>query len=90
MKAIRFLTLLPLERLDLKQCGVVSGLCLRVQSPKAYFGIFEDIPCSWFDDNKYYFFFFGEREHVFRFLPNNWRFFPIDIGTGVYVWEIDD
>lgn len=90
MKAIRFLTLLPLERLDLKQCGFVSGLCLRVQSPKTYFGIFEDIPSSWFNEDKYYFYFLGEPGHIFRFLPNNCRFFPIGIERGVYVWEIEN
>lgn len=90
MKAFEFLKFLPLERLDLKQCGVVSGRCIRVQTPKVFFGIMEDIPSDWFVADKHYFFFLGERELYFRFLPKNWRFFPINTERGVYVWEIDN
>ena len=90
MKAIDFLDGLTKEGRNFERCGVVKGSCINDFSPRSFFGIIENIPSSWFDDTSYYFYFYGEWEFTFRFLPDSWRFFPIDAEKGVYVWEIDN
>lgn len=90
MKALEFMRMLACEKLGLNKCGMASGSRINKESAKNYFGLLEDIPGNWFDNHSYYFYFYGEPEIFFMFLPDTWRFFPIDAKSGVYVWEIDN
>lgn len=90
MKAIEFLDALTREALDLEQCGMADGFWINGITPMAYFDIIEDIPGGWFKNDARYFYFYGINEMFFAFLPNSWRFFPINAERGVYVWEIDN
>ena len=90
MKAIEFLDGLTRECISLEPCGVIRGSYIKAHTAKELFNLLEDIPNGWFFDDSFYFFFYGEREFTFGFLPDTWWFFPIDADTGVYIWKIDD
>lgn len=89
MKAIEFLDHLVRENLHDETTGLVKGSTIIANTPQGFFNEHIKTPSWVFDEDSYYFYYYGIDGETFAFLPDDYLYMPENERTGIYVWKVE-